>query len=57
MRPGDDLILMLEDRAVLVMTPRDAVKRAREIVARYVARGRLLSAELVAERRAAAVRE
>ena len=50
-RPGDDLILVLENRTVLVMTPRDAVKRAQELVHRY-AKGRQLSAELRAERRA-----
>ena len=48
---GDEVILQLEDREVLVLTPRQAIKRAQDLVCRYVPQGRSLSQELIAERR------
>jgi len=45
------VILQLEDREVLVLTPRQAIKRAQDLVRRYVPQGRSLSQELIAERR------
>ena len=48
---GDEVILQLEDGEVLVLTPRQAIKRAQDLVRRYVPQGRSLSQELIAERR------
>ena len=48
---GDELILRLEDGEVRVFTPQQAVKRAQELVRRYLPKGRSLSEELIAERR------
>ncbi len=48
---GDDLILRLEDGEVRIFTPQQAIKRAQELVPRYISQGRSLSDELIAERR------
>jgi AbrB family looped-hinge helix DNA binding protein len=48
---GDDLILRLEDGEVRIFTPQQAIKRAQELVRRYIPQGRSLSDELIAERR------
>jgi AbrB family looped-hinge helix DNA binding protein len=54
---GDEVILQLEEGELWIMTRAEAIKRAQEIVARRVGRGRSLRAELSAERRAEAARE
>ena len=48
---GDEVILRLEDGEVHIMTPQQAIKRAQELVSRYIEQGRSLSDELIAERR------
>lgn len=48
---GDELIMRLEDEEVRIFTPRQAVRHAQELVRHYIAQGRLLSNELVTERR------
>lgn len=48
---GDEVILRLEDGEVRVFTPNQAIKRAQELVRRYIPQGRSLSDELIAERR------
>jgi AbrB family looped-hinge helix DNA binding protein len=48
---GDELILRLEDGEVRIFTPQQAIKRAQELVRRYIPQGRSLSDELIAERR------
>jgi antitoxin PrlF len=48
---GDEVVLRLEDGEVRVFTPRQAIKRAQELVRRYIPQGRSLSEELIAERR------
>lgn len=48
---GDELILRLEGGEVRIFTPRQAVKHAQELVRQYIPQGRLLSDELLAERR------
>ncbi len=52
LRPGDEVILRLEDGEVRLFTPRQAIKRAQELVRHYIPRERALAAELIAERRA-----
>lgn len=51
-RVGDEVILRLEDGEVRILTPQQAIKRAQELVSRYVTPERLLADELLAERRA-----
>jgi AbrB family looped-hinge helix DNA binding protein len=49
---GDEVVLLLEDGEVRMMTPQQAIKRAQELVSQYIEQGRSLSDELIAERRA-----
>ncbi len=48
---GDEVILSLEDGSLRIFTLNQAIKRAQELVRRYVPEGRSLSDELIAERR------
>jgi AbrB family looped-hinge helix DNA binding protein len=48
---GDELILRLEDGEVRIFTARQAIKRAQELVRRYIPQNRSLADELIAERR------
>ena len=54
---GDEVILRLEDGQVRIMTLRQAIKRAQELVSRYVPQERSLADELIAERRLEAENE
>ena len=51
LKSGDDVILVLEEGEVRVMTPRQAIQRAQKFVRRYVPKGRRLVDELLRERR------
>ena len=51
-RVWDEVILRLEDGEVRILTPQQDIKRAQELVSRYVTPERLLADELLAERRA-----
>jgi len=53
---GDELILVLEDGEVRLLTPRQAVARAQALVRRYVPARAKLAKELLEERRAEAKR-
>ena len=57
LKVGDEVILMLEGEEIHLLTLRQAIKRAQEMVRRYVPEGRSLSDELIAERRAEVERE
>ena len=57
MRPGDDVVLILEDGEVRLLTLRRAIQRSQEIVRRYVPVRRSLSDELIQERRKEAASE
>ncbi|HZU70888.1 MAG TPA: AbrB/MazE/SpoVT family DNA-binding domain-containing protein [Ktedonobacteraceae bacterium] len=48
---GDELILRLEDGEVRIFTARQAIKRAQELVRRYIPQSRSLADELITERR------
>lgn len=52
-KPGDEVVLVLDDHEVRVLTPAEAVRRAQSLVKKY-ARGRSLSGELLRDRRAEA---
>lgn len=54
---GDDLVLILEDQSLRVLTPHEAIKRAQALVRSYIPEGRSLSDELIAERRRESGRE
>ncbi len=54
---GDNVILQLDDGEIRLYTMREAIRRAQEMVRRYVPEGVSLVDELIAERRAEAARE
>ncbi|HEX2924032.1 MAG TPA: AbrB/MazE/SpoVT family DNA-binding domain-containing protein [Chloroflexota bacterium] len=54
---GDEVILDLEEGQLTVLTPREAVRRAQQLVRRYVSAEHSLVAELIAERRTEASNE
>jgi AbrB family looped-hinge helix DNA binding protein len=51
LKPGDDVVLVLEGNEVRLATPRQAVKRAQSLVRQYVSKGRALANELIKDRR------
>lgn len=51
LKPGDDVVLVLEGNEVRLVTPRQAVKRAQLLVRQFVPRGRALTDELIKDRR------
>ena len=53
LEPGDEVILVLGDGEVRLLTPQRAIARAQAIVHRYVPEGRSLADELLQERRSA----
>lgn len=57
MRPGDPVIMQLDDGEVRLFTLDRAIRRAQDLVAEWFPGDRLLSEELIAERRAEAARE
>ena len=48
---GDEVVLILEDDELRMMTPQTAIRQAQELVRQYVPRDRSLVAELIRERR------
>ncbi len=55
-KPGDEVLLSLEDGEIRVVSTRQAVARAQTLVRRYIPKGRSLSEELIKERREEAAR-
>jgi AbrB family looped-hinge helix DNA binding protein len=55
--PGDELVLVLEENSVRVLTPREGIRRAQALVRSYVQEGTRLSDELIQERRRSAEHE
>ena len=56
LKPGDPVIVVLDDEEVRLLTPRRAIRRAQEIVRKYVPEGQSLVDELIEERREEALR-
>lgn len=54
---GDEVIVQREGDALLLSTRREAIRRAQVLVRRYVPQGESLADELLADRRAEALRE
>lgn len=48
---GDEVVLLVKDKEALLLSRAEALRRAQEIVARAVPRGRRLVDELLHERR------
>jgi len=57
LQAGDEVITHLDDGEVRVLALDEAIRRAQEVVSRYVPSGRSLADELIADRRAEAKRE
>ena len=57
LRPGDELILQLEEGGIRVTSPKLAIERARRILDRYIKTDESLVDSLIADRRSEAVRE
>jgi AbrB family looped-hinge helix DNA binding protein len=51
LKPGDEVVLVLEEGEIRVVGTRQAVVRAQALVRRYVPKGRPLSQDLIQERR------
>ena len=51
LKPGDEVLLSLEDGEIRVVSTRQAVARAQALVRRYIPKGRKLSDELIKDRR------
>ena len=56
-KPGDEIIVSFKDGEIKITTVKEGVRRAQEIVRRYVPEGRMLSDELIQERREEGARE
>lgn len=48
---GDELVLILEENSLRVLTPKEGIRRAQALVRSYIPEGRLLSDELIEDRR------
>ena len=57
LEPGDRVVVELHEGEVRILSQLEGIRRAQEIVARYVSPDRSLADELIAERRAEAARE
>jgi AbrB family looped-hinge helix DNA binding protein len=51
LKPGDEVLLVVEDGEIRVVSPRQAIARAQSLVRRYGAQERNLPEELIRERR------
>ncbi|MEK7849028.1 MAG: AbrB/MazE/SpoVT family DNA-binding domain-containing protein [Chloroflexota bacterium] len=56
LKPGDEVMLLLEEGEVRLLTPQRAVQRAQALVRRYIPEGRSLVEELLQQRREEAAR-
>ncbi len=56
LQPGDEVLLMLEDGEIRVISTCQAVARSQALLRRYIPQGRSLSEELIKERREEAAR-
>jgi antitoxin PrlF len=56
LKPGDEVLLSLEEGELRLVSTRQAVARAQAMVRRYIPKGRKLSKELIKDRREEAAR-
>jgi AbrB family looped-hinge helix DNA binding protein len=57
LKEGDEIVLTLDDTGVRILTSRQAVKHAQDLVRKYIPAGESLADELVRDRRREAKRE
>jgi len=57
LNPGDEVVLLLEEGGIRILTPREAGRRAQALVRSYIPAGRRLADEFIAERRQEARRD
>jgi AbrB family looped-hinge helix DNA binding protein len=57
LEPGDEIVMVLKDGEVRILSLQQAVSRAQEIVRRYISAGTSLATELISDRRKEALRE
>jgi AbrB family looped-hinge helix DNA binding protein len=57
MAPGDDVLVRLEDGELRILTPRQAIRKAQQLLSDCLPADRSLAEELIAERRREAARE
>ncbi len=57
LKPGDDVVLVLEENEVRLVTPLQMIKRVQSLVRQHVPRSRKLADELIADRRKEVRRE
>ena len=57
LNPGDAVVIKLLDGELQIVSHAEALRRVRELIARYISPERSLVDELIAERRAEAARE
>ena len=51
LKPGDEVLMTLEDDEIRMVSTRQAVERAQALLRRYIPKGRKLADELIRERR------
>ncbi|MDP2920065.1 MAG: AbrB/MazE/SpoVT family DNA-binding domain-containing protein [Dehalococcoidia bacterium] len=51
LKPGDEVVLVLEEGEIRLISTRQAISRAQSLVRRYAPQSRSLSKELIRERR------
>ncbi|MBN1191164.1 MAG: AbrB/MazE/SpoVT family DNA-binding domain-containing protein [Dehalococcoidales bacterium] len=51
LKPGDEVLLILQDDEIRIISARQAIKRSQSLVRSYIRAGRSLSEELIRERR------
>lgn len=56
LKPGDEVLLSLENGEIRIVSSRQAVARAQTLLRHYIPKGRSLSEELIKERREEAAR-
>lgn len=56
LKPGDEVLLSIEDGEIRLVSTRQAVAQAQNLLRRYIPKGRSLSMELIKERREEAAR-
>lgn len=56
LKTGDEVLLVLEDGEIRVVSARQAIARAQTLLRHYIPEGRSLSEELIRERREEAAR-
>ena len=57
LKPGDEVMLIMENEGLRLLTAKHAVERAQRLVRRYIPKGKRLSEELLRDRREEVLRD